>query len=236
MEEQKQVHPHIVPTVGRVVWYWSTLDGADDCDFSDPRQPMRADICHVNHDGTVNLSVNDHFCTPRAMRGITLHQGDAAGCSLPRPFATWMPYQNGHAAKSDQLKADLLDLCQTALEAAQEALEDETNRLQLDMLREQVRQIRLQNDAFEADMRGTPPADRTPEVPGMPPHQVRMRFERDELSVRLMKLRNFTAGREFAELDETEQELMHDQAEAMQRYLACLQDQIALFNEQQDAA
>ena len=230
MEEQKQVHPHIPPSVGRVVWFWDQVATGDE-----PEQPMRADICHVNADGSINLSVNDHIGKQFTYLQCALHQGDAAGCSLPRPFATWMPYQKGQAAKSDQLK-DLLDMRQTALEAAQEALEDETNRLQLDMLREQVRQIRLQNDAFEADMRGTPPADRTPEVPGMPAHQVRMRFERDELSVRLMKLRDFKAGREFAELDETEQELMHDQAEAMQRYLACLQARIALFNEQQDDA
>lgn len=134
--------PYIAPTVGRVVWFWDHASDGDD-------HPMRADICFVNEDGTVNLSVNDHDGNAFPYRRCELHQGDAEGCSLPRPFATWMPFQRGQASKNDQLRADLMDLRQTALEAAQEALEDERTKLQTDMLREQVRQLRLQNDAQE---------------------------------------------------------------------------------------
>lgn len=140
MEEKNQIRPHIAPTVGRVVWYWP--GGADEKDTMDydGEQPMRADICYVNDDGTVNLSVNDCVGVPFTRRDIVLYQGDHLGCSLQRPFATWMPYQKGQAAKTEAADAK-----------AQEGndLSAERERLHLELLREQVRELRLQNNALE---------------------------------------------------------------------------------------
>jgi hypothetical protein len=90
----------IEPTVGRIVWYWP--DASEHINYR-LGEPLRADICAVNSDGTVNLSVNDvRGCqTPRAC--VTLVQPDE-----PKPehsFCAWMPYQKGQAAKTEALEA-----------------------------------------------------------------------------------------------------------------------------------
>jgi len=140
--EDKSTTPQtiIVPTVGRVVWYWPggddfARDNADRMFHCVTDQPMRADICFVHNDGTVTLHVNDHLGDSYQRPNITLHQGDAEGCSLPRPFATWMPYQKSQASKAEanekMPRADALDV---------------------EMKREQVRALALQNDLKQADV------------------------------------------------------------------------------------
>lgn len=97
--------PVILPTVGRVVWYWPDGDeihrDTGRLNLRDIEQPFRADVCHVNADGTINISGNDHDGYAFVRRNVTLLQGDHEGTSLPRPFCSWMPYQRGQAAKAD---------------------------------------------------------------------------------------------------------------------------------------
>ena len=78
------------PTVGRVV-YFEPLPN-DPLRLSS--QPYRADICHVNDDGTVNLSVNDHRGNAYFLNNIAFV--DAATSDAGQ--AHWMPYQVATAA------------------------------------------------------------------------------------------------------------------------------------------
>jgi hypothetical protein len=90
----------IDPTVGRVVWFWPDVSEHID---SVPGEPLRADICAVNADGTVNLSVNSSRGNQQPRLNVMLVQPDE-----PKPehsFCAWMPYQKGQAAKTEALEA-----------------------------------------------------------------------------------------------------------------------------------
>jgi len=88
----KETHM-IQPTVGRVVHYYRDRDS----------EVQVALIAHVNEDGTVNLAVFDHHGNPepRPGRVMLVQEGN------PVPVGhhcTWMPYQLGQAAKTQQLE------------------------------------------------------------------------------------------------------------------------------------
>ena len=90
----------IVPTVGRVVWYWpQATPGTEPSD--DPSQPKRqphaATIAYVIDDTKVNLSVVDHAGVQYGVCGVTLHMPtcDVIGGG----YAQWMPYQAQQAEK-----------------------------------------------------------------------------------------------------------------------------------------
>ena len=90
----------IDPTVGRVVWFWPD---ASEHITARVGEPLRADICAVNSDGTVNLSVNDVRGVQTTRLNVMLVQPDE-----PKPehsFCAWMPYQKGQAAKTEALEA-----------------------------------------------------------------------------------------------------------------------------------
>jgi len=130
--KEAQARTIIPPTVGRIVWYWpSKHDESVDIGFYDDT-PLRADICYVHEDGTVNLSIND--CTGKSFTRceITVFPGDVAGCYLPRPFATWPP-QERPAKKPEERDTSLQEL----------------QAIDLDTRREQLRALRLQNDHAE---------------------------------------------------------------------------------------
>jgi hypothetical protein len=150
MEEQKPV-THIVPSVGRVVWYWPGGDDVHTDMMWSPNsgQPLRADICYVHDCGTVNLSINDLAGKPFARLDVTLHQGDAEGCSLPRPFATWMPYQLEMALKQWISQDDDRRANERQERFTKPDSESDTAELQRRMLAEQLRELRLRNDAQE---------------------------------------------------------------------------------------
>lgn len=105
-EAKHRKPPRIEPTVGRVVWYWPHPD----TDLLMPAmvilvgQPLRADVCAVNDDGTVNLAVNDAYGDAHQRLDVPLLQ---AGEAPPagRSFCEWMPYQKGQAAKTEELEA-----------------------------------------------------------------------------------------------------------------------------------
>lgn len=89
----------IQPTVGRVVWYWPDGPKVD--------QPRAAIIASVHSDTCVNLLVIDENGGTHGATSVHLHQG---GVSVPPlPYAEWMPYQKGQAAKTEALEKKLAE-------------------------------------------------------------------------------------------------------------------------------
>ncbi len=78
----------IVPTVGRVVWYWK--DG--DTQIQEKRQPCAALIAYVHGDRLINIAYfdeNGHAHNDTSVRLV--QEGDTF---LPGgPLCTWIPYQ-----------------------------------------------------------------------------------------------------------------------------------------------
>lgn len=99
----------IVPTVGRVVWYWpdSGVDSLMMNVKTSPPQPMKADIVFVHSDTIVNLSVFDHFGNHHTRTSVPLLQdGDPV---TNRGYAVWMPYQKDQAAKAEALEQQIAE-------------------------------------------------------------------------------------------------------------------------------
>lgn len=80
----------IIPTVGRVVWYWPKGD--------EYGQPLAAIVTHVCGDECVNLAVFTASGESLPKTSVMLYQGD--GKRPTWPFAEWMPYQIGQAKKA----------------------------------------------------------------------------------------------------------------------------------------
>jgi hypothetical protein len=96
----------IEPTIGRVVWYWPGTVLAMDSGLRDRKQPYTAQICFVNRDGSINIAGYKHDGEAFVARSVTLHQADDA--QAPKePYAEWMPYQKGQAAKTEALEKQL---------------------------------------------------------------------------------------------------------------------------------
>ena len=100
----------IKPTVGRVVWYWPTSADREDR-RSISGQPFAAQICGVHSDTCVNLGITDAEGRYFTRASIPLKQTPRGigedGC------ATWMPYQLGRAAKTEQAEAESCE-CRTS--------------------------------------------------------------------------------------------------------------------------
>ncbi len=89
----------IKPTVGRVVWFYPL--GAN-------QNPHAAIIAHVWSDTCVNLAIFDgdgrpDMKPPTSIR--LLQEGDEAPSN--GLYCTWMPYQKGQAAKTEELEKQL---------------------------------------------------------------------------------------------------------------------------------
>lgn len=89
----------IIPTVGRVVWFWPNNLKSFDASFVYPRpeSPCAAIIAHVWHPGLVNLQVIDQNGVSHSATSVYLVQAHE-----PKPdgnFCEWMPYQVGQAKK-----------------------------------------------------------------------------------------------------------------------------------------
>lgn len=89
MTETKK--PLIVPTVGRVVWFYPAGHARDG-------QPLPALISYVHSDSLVNVGGFDQNGNPVSATSVALIP---AGEPLPESgaCATWMPYQAAQAAK-----------------------------------------------------------------------------------------------------------------------------------------
>lgn len=91
----------IKPTIGRVVWYHPAFIP----DSGSNEKTLTALICHVWSDTCVNLAVFDSNGIASNQTSVFLFQGEGE-----RPgscFAEWMPYQQGQAAKTEQLQSKL---------------------------------------------------------------------------------------------------------------------------------
>ena len=93
----------ITPTPGRVVWYRPSqqeIDAKSFC-YEDPTQPLAAHVARVYSDRMVNLLVIDQAGATFRRTSVTLLQEDDERPSTnDGPFAHWMPYQLGQAAKA----------------------------------------------------------------------------------------------------------------------------------------
>lgn len=103
-------HPIITPSIGRVVWFYPSerttypnVLGAN-ANVSGG-QPCSAQVAYVWHDRMVNLGCIDHNGIPFSATSVPLLQ---PGDSVPEGggYATWMPYQIGQAAKTEQVLAE----------------------------------------------------------------------------------------------------------------------------------
>lgn len=98
----------IKPTVNRHVDYWP--QGGDFAQYRIPGQPLAAIITGVHTDGCINVAVfGADGSGPYARKSVPLIQEGEAwqeGVS----YATWMPYQQGQAAKTEQVEAELRQL------------------------------------------------------------------------------------------------------------------------------
>lgn len=95
----------IKPTVGRVVWFTPAVN---DDPRHDVKQPLSAVIAYVHGERCVNLTTFDQNGNCIGGRtSVPLLQDDD-----PKPeegyFASWMPYQRGQAARTEQLERSLM--------------------------------------------------------------------------------------------------------------------------------
>jgi hypothetical protein len=88
----------IKPTNGRVVWYYP--DGLKGLDAGD--QPRPATVAYVHSDNCINIGYLDVNGNPKNATSVRLLQDDEPAPAFP--FAMWMPYQKGQAAKTEQLE------------------------------------------------------------------------------------------------------------------------------------
>lgn len=89
----------IKPTVGRVVWFYPA-------GVSHESQPQAAFIAYVHSDTMINVGGFDHNGEPFGETSVLLLQDEGSyGNPGGGPWACWMPYQKGQAAKTEALEA-----------------------------------------------------------------------------------------------------------------------------------
>lgn len=99
MDKISEPATFIAPTIGRKVWYWpSSGDPIGAMSVIDPEKPFDATIVYVTSDRYVNLLIIDHEGQLHQRHAVWLSQ--AGEDAAPLPYAEWMPYQKGQAAKS----------------------------------------------------------------------------------------------------------------------------------------
>lgn len=96
----------IEPTVGRIVHFRPGKSAANLRIQCDPRQPLAAIVTYVHGPRMVNLAVLDALGRHHALASVRLLQDDDKG-SDDEPFAEWMPFQKGQAAKTEQAEKAL---------------------------------------------------------------------------------------------------------------------------------
>lgn len=89
----------IEPSVGRVVWYYKYVEGQG---F---KGPLAAHIAHVHSDNMVNLMVIDQNGNPHGETSVPLEQED--NDAHMGSYCTWMPFQKGQAAKTEEAERKL---------------------------------------------------------------------------------------------------------------------------------
>lgn len=84
----------IVPTIGRVVWYWEGGPHGPD------NQARAALVAYVWTDRMVNLAVFDPNGIPYNRTSVRLLQ-EGEAIDPGEEYAEWMPYQIGQAKKNE---------------------------------------------------------------------------------------------------------------------------------------
>lgn len=97
----------IKPTVGRVMWYRPGDNLQGGMTQHDPAQPMSAHVVFVWNDHMVNLLVIDHAGGIHARSSVPIVQDGSPWSAGPSPYAEWMPYQKGQAAKAEDLEKQI---------------------------------------------------------------------------------------------------------------------------------
>jgi len=89
----------IVPTVGRVVWFYKYVPGQGH------KGPLAGHVAKVHSNICVNLMVIDELGVPHPETSVRLVQDDEqTGNELPaQNCCVWIPYQIGLAKKYEQL-------------------------------------------------------------------------------------------------------------------------------------
>lgn len=98
----------IEPTVGRIVHFRPGKSAAGLRIQCDPKQPLAAIVTYVHGPRMVNLAVLDALGRHHALTSVRLRQDDDKG-SDDEPFAEWMPFQKGQAAKTEQLERHIAE-------------------------------------------------------------------------------------------------------------------------------
>ena len=90
----------IKPTIGRVMWFWPVASerGA---------QPYASLVTYVHDDNMVNLVAFTTDGAPFPAGSVAIVQDGSPYVAGDLPYAEWMPYQKGQAAKSEALEAKL---------------------------------------------------------------------------------------------------------------------------------
>lgn len=102
----------ITPTIGRVVLVHRY--GLSD-------QPEPALICYVHNDRMINVGGFDRNGAPFAITSVCLLQdGDQVPANSGWPYAEWMPYQKGQAAKTEALEKTIFETAAAARAAGPE--------------------------------------------------------------------------------------------------------------------
>jgi len=91
----------ISPTIGRVVLVHASVTARDA-----GSQAMPALVVYVHSDRCINVGGFDSSGGPFSYCSLMLLQDDDAAPALG-PFAEWMPYQKGQAAKTEALQSQL---------------------------------------------------------------------------------------------------------------------------------
>lgn len=108
----------IIPTVGRMVHYIPQNNTA-----RMPGQPCAAVIAAVLDENTINLTAFDANGHPYAVQNVMLYHGDPEAQTPPEVgYAQWMPYQQGQAAKTEDVTGALTTRV-AALEESQKLLQ-----------------------------------------------------------------------------------------------------------------
>lgn len=88
----------IKPTVGRVVWYWPNGEQPG-------LQPCSAQVAHVIDDRHININWLSPDGSNNNSTNVRLVQPEDVAPA--DDYCTWMPYQQGQAAKTEALEKQI---------------------------------------------------------------------------------------------------------------------------------
>lgn len=94
----------IPPTVGRIVWFFTTVDLGWGEHIEGSNKPRAAIVANADHPDVINLCVFDYNGVPRPMTSVQLVQDGDKPADGEVYWCEWMPYQKGQAAKVEAMQ------------------------------------------------------------------------------------------------------------------------------------